>query len=128
MFYTLQVSSSFFGYLVSEMVQYSLTQPTPPNCAPGEDKLVSDILFLLIGRLHEMGFRTGYRIWEYMVRRESSKGIFKRETKAIGALTFLSTHVWRHYFGRNADIHKGGDNSNECLFFKKMFNYSRLDY
>uniref|UniRef100_A0A0G4I7P8 Trafficking protein particle complex subunit n=1 Tax=Chromera velia CCMP2878 TaxID=1169474 RepID=A0A0G4I7P8_9ALVE len=107
------VSLSFFAFLFSEVVQYSMTQTTPQ--------------VHLEDRLHEMGVRVGYRILDLLVARDmGSSGqhrnvaaFGKKETRALGMLSFVSQVCWRALFGKPGDLLKSQDKPNEYMINDK---------
>lgn len=77
---------------------------------------------MLLGRLHELGLRIGYKILDLLVYRERHK---KREIKILSILTFVSTCVWRYLFGHSGELLKAQDNELECKHFV-FFNAGAL--
>ena len=80
------MSLSLFAFLFSEVVMYCQKRASS----------VGDIE----GRLEEMGMHHGVRLLELLAHRE--RGL-RRETRVLGALSFVHTHVWKALFGRAAD-------------------------
>lgn len=90
LFYSLlgriEVSTSAFGLLFSEIVQYSIQRVSNGN--------------ELETRLSELGVRVGIRALEMITHREKAN---KKEIKLVSMLQFLTTTVWKSLFGKVAD-------------------------
>ena len=94
-----EVSRSAFAFLFSELVQYSQSQVESVEAFEG--------------RLAAAGRRVGLSAGELVAHRDRGG---KRETRIVGALTFVHTYVWRSLFGRACDaLEKGVDNDDEYL-------------
>ena len=95
------VSLSSFGYLFSEVVQYHQNRV--------------DSISELERRLEATGFTVGLRILELLAYRSRE---FKRETKLMSILQFVSTTVWKSLFGKPADsLERSIDHSDEFMIF-----------
>lgn len=93
-----EISHSAFAFLFSEIVQYAYNR-------------VSSIEDLQ-ARLQELGFGVGQRLIEMIGSRER---LTKRETRILGILQFVTTTVWRHLFGKQAEtLERAMENEDEC--------------
>jgi hypothetical protein len=100
------VSLSAFSYLYSEMVQYH------------ENRV--DSIVEQNRRLEQTGYSVGLRVLELLacVKRD-----FKRETRLMNILQFVSTTVWKYLFGKPADsLERSMDHVDEFM----IFDYSVL--
>ncbi|PRP83039.1 hypothetical protein PROFUN_09894 [Planoprotostelium fungivorum] len=94
-----EVSLSAFSFLFSEFIQYSLAK-------------VNNITELE-KRLSDCGYNIGVRMLELITYREKN---YKRETKLINMLTFISYTVWRILFSKQADLlEKSTDQDDEYM-------------
>jgi len=75
-----------FAYLYSEMVQYHQNRV--------------DSISELERRLEATGYGVGLRVLELLAFRSRE---YKRETKLMNLLQFVSTVVWKALFGKAAD-------------------------
>eukprot|EP01117_Protostelium_nocturnum_P014159 TRINITY_DN5356_c0_g1_i3.p1 TRINITY_DN5356_c0_g1~~TRINITY_DN5356_c0_g1_i3.p1 ORF type:complete len:228 (+),score=59.72 TRINITY_DN5356_c0_g1_i3:789-1472(+) len=82
-----EVSLSAFSFMFSEFIQYCIPRVT--NTSELEK------------RLSEAGYTIGNRILELISFREKN---YKRETKLISILTFISFTIWKLLFSKNADL------------------------
>ena len=93
------MSLSLFAFLFSEVVMYCQKRASS----------VGDIE----ERLEEMGMHQGVRLLELLAHRE--RGL-RRETRVLGMLSFVHTHVWKALFGRAADsLEKGTQAEDEYM-------------
>jgi len=94
-----EVGLAAFAFLFSELVQYSQTQVESVEAFEA--------------RLCAAGRRVGVSAAELVAHRDRGG---KRETRIVGALTFVHTYMWRSLFGRAADaLEKGVENDDEYL-------------
>ena len=93
------VSLSAFAYLFSEMVQYHQNRV--------------DSISELERRLESTGFSVGLRVLELLAYRSRE---FKRETKLMNVLQFVSTVVWKSLFSKPADsLERSIDHADEFM-------------
>mmetsp|Transcript_28294 Transcript_28294/g.68836 ORF Transcript_28294/g.68836 Transcript_28294/m.68836 type:complete len:232 (-) Transcript_28294:138-833(-) len=93
------VSLSSFGYLYSELVQYHQNRV--------------DSISELERRLESSGYQVGLKILELITYRNRD---YKRETRLMNMLQFVSTQVWKALFGKVADsLEKSIDNVDEYM-------------
>eukprot|EP01054_Gregarina_sp_Poly1_P004956 Gregarina_sp_Poly_1__4955@NODE_2626_length_1900_cov_100_691217_g54_i3_p2_GENE_NODE_2626_length_1900_cov_100_691217_g54_i3NODE_2626_length_1900_cov_100_691217_g54_i3_p2_ORF_typecomplete_len135_score10_24TRAPP/PF04051_16/2_8e18PLDc_3/PF13918_6/0_082_NODE_2626_length_1900_cov_100_691217_g54_i362466 len=95
-----EVSVSAVHFLFAAMVQYCMNQTR--QATELEDKL------------HEMGVRMGYRVLLLVSFREKN---FKRETRILPMLTFITQNCWKFLFGYQGDLFKSQDTEGECRNF-----------
>ncbi|KAI9189165.1 Trafficking protein particle complex subunit 31 [Blastocladiella emersonii ATCC 22665] len=94
------MSLSAFGFLFSELVQYS------QRSAKG----VQDLERML----NLVGYRVGQRFLELLVARD--KGGAKREIRLLQVLLYINTNVWKALFGKSADtLEKSSENDDEYM-------------
>jgi trafficking protein particle complex subunit 5 len=99
-----EISHSAFAFLFSEIVQYAYNR-------------VSSIEDLQ-ARLQELGFGVGQRLIEMIGSRER---LTKRETRILGILQFVTTTVWRHLFGKQAEtLERAMENEDECAWATEL--------
>lgn len=93
------VSLSAVAYLLSEIISY---------CKEGVQSASE-----LEDRLSDMGYPVGVRLLELVGYRDRKSN---RETRILGILQFVHTHIWACMFGRRADsIEKGTEGDNEYM-------------
>ena len=93
------VSLSAFGYLFSEIVQYHQNRV--------------DSISELERRLETTGYSVGLRVLELLVYRNRD---YKRETKLMNILQFISTQVWKSLFSKPADsLERSIDHNDEFM-------------
>lgn len=100
---------SIFAFLFAEVVDYCLKK--------------SNEMQELEERLHEFGVPVGSRVLDLCCFRENRN---KRETRILPMLTFVSQTVWKHLFGRTAELLKGQDHENEYMLNDKAFLVNRF--
>jgi hypothetical protein len=83
------VNLSIYQHLFTEITQYSIEKSS--------ESLDSET------RLHAIGKSVGERLFDVLYLRE--KG-YRRETKLIGILTFVTATAWKTAFGRAAELHE----------------------
>ena len=107
---TTVVSLSMFAYLFSEMVQYYQNRV--------------DSISELERRLESSGYTVGLRVLELLAIRGSGTNItrsgltneYRRETKLMGILQFISTTVWKSLFHKAADsLERSIDHADEYM-------------
>jgi hypothetical protein len=86
------VSLSAYQHLFVEIVQYSLEHSSESMDAES--------------RLHSIGKTVGERLFDVLYLRERG---YRRETKLLGVLTFISQFAWKTVFGRPADLNETKD-------------------
>mmetsp|Transcript_12205 Transcript_12205/g.18256 ORF Transcript_12205/g.18256 Transcript_12205/m.18256 type:complete len:230 (-) Transcript_12205:19-708(-) len=97
---TAEVSLSAFGYLMSEMVQYSQTRVNSIES--------------LERRLEEAGFAVGLRVLEIQALRERTNA--KRKLRFLQMLQWISTDMWKVLFGKTADsLERSTENTDEYM-------------
>lgn len=93
------VSLSSFAYLFSEMVQYHQNRV--------------DSISELERRLESCGFSVGLRVLELLAYRSRE---YRRETKLMNILQFISTVVWKSLFNKAADsLERSIDHADEFM-------------
>jgi trafficking protein particle complex subunit 5 len=93
------VSLSAFGYLYSEMVQYHQNRV--------------DSISELERRLEATGYGVGLRVLELLAYRAKE---YKRETRLMNLLQFVSTVAWKSLFGKAADsLERSIDHADEFM-------------
>jgi trafficking protein particle complex subunit 5 len=93
------VSLSSFAYLFSEMVQYHQNRV--------------DSISELERRLESTGFSVGLRVLELLAYRSRE---YRRETKLMNVLQFVSTVVWKSLFSKPADsLERSIDHADEFM-------------
>ena len=93
------VSLSGFAYLFSEVVQYHQNRV--------------DSISELERRLEATGYGVGLRVLELLAYRSRE---YKRETKLMNVLQFVSTMVWKSLFGKAADsLERSIDHTDEFM-------------
>jgi hypothetical protein len=93
------VSLSAFSYLYSEMVQYHQNRV--------------DSISELERRLEATGFGVGLRVLELLTYRQRD---YKRETRLMNVLQFVSTVAWKALFGKAADsLERSMDHADEFM-------------
>jgi len=93
------VSLSAFALLYSEMVQYHQNRV--------------DSISELERRLESTGYGVGLRILELLAYRNRD---FRRETRLMNLLQFVSTQVWKSLFGKPADsLERSIDHADEFM-------------
>ncbi|KAL7568527.1 hypothetical protein ACA910_002643 [Epithemia clementina (nom. ined.)] len=93
------VSLSSFAYLYSEMVQYHQNRV--------------DSISELERRLEATGYSVGLRVLELLAYRARE---YKRETRLMNILQFVSTTVWKSLFGKAADsLERSIDHADEFM-------------
>lgn len=93
------VSISAFAYLYSELVQYH----------QGRVASISE----LERRLENSGYGVGFRVLELLAFRSKE---YKRETRLMSILQFVSAAVWKSLFGKPADsLERSIDNADEYM-------------
>jgi hypothetical protein len=93
------VSLSAFSYLFSEIVQYHQNRV--------------DSISELERRLEATGYGVGLRVLELLAYRSRE---YKRETKLMNILQFVSTTVWKALFGKAADsLERSIDHADEFM-------------
>ena len=107
---TAVVSLSMFAYLFSEMVQYYQNRV--------------DSISELERRLESSGYTVGLRVLELLAIRGSGSNItrggltneYRRETKLMNILQFISTTVWKSLFHKAADsLERSIDHADEYM-------------
>eukprot|EP00536_Pseudo-nitzschia_multiseries_P018421 jgi/Psemu1/248732/estExt_Genewise1.C_25040001 len=94
-----QISLSSFAYLYSELVQYHQNRV--------------DSISELERRLESSGYGVGLKMLELISYRNRE---YKRETRLMNILHFVSTQVWRALFGKPADsLEKSVENADEFM-------------
>mmetsp|Transcript_9188 Transcript_9188/g.19903 ORF Transcript_9188/g.19903 Transcript_9188/m.19903 type:complete len:204 (+) Transcript_9188:63-674(+) len=94
-----QISLSSFAYLYSELVQYHQNRV--------------DSISELERRLESSGYGVGLKMLELITYRNRE---FKRETRLMNILHFVSTQVWRALFGKPADsLERSVENADEFM-------------
>jgi hypothetical protein len=93
------VSLSIFAYLFSEMVQYHQNRV--------------DSISELERRLEATGYGVGLRVLELLAYRSRE---YRRETKLMNLLQFISTQVWKSLFQKAADsLERSIDHADEYM-------------
>lgn len=93
------VSLSSFCLLYSEIIQYHQNRV--------------DSLSELERRLEGTGYAVGLRVLELLAYRNRD---YKRETRLMGVLQFVSTQVWKALFGKAADsLERSIDHADEFM-------------
>eukprot|EP00934_Nitzschia_sp_Nitz4_P002408 Nitzschia sp. Nitz4//scaffold29_size155292//129490//130421//NITZ4_002686-RA/size155292-processed-gene-0.28-mRNA-1//1//CDS//3329546532//2403//frame0 len=93
------VSMSAFAYLFSELVQHHQNRV--------------DSISELERRLESSGYGVGLKILELQAYRSRE---YKRETRLMNILQFVSTQVWRSLFGKPADsLERSIDHADEYM-------------
>jgi len=93
------VSLSAFALLFSEIVQYQQNRV--------------DSISELERRLESTGYGVGLRVLELLAYRSRE---FKRETRLMSVLQFVSTQVWKSLFGKPADsLERSIDHADEFM-------------
>jgi trafficking protein particle complex subunit 5 len=93
------VSLSAFAYVFSELVQYHQSRV----------ESISE----LERRLEATGFSVGLRVLELLAVRAKE---YRRETKLMNLLQFISTTVWKCLFGKQADsLERSIDHADEFM-------------
>ena len=93
------MSLSSFAYLYSEMVQYHQNRV--------------DSISELERRLESTGYSVGLRVLELLAYRARE---YKRETRLMNILQFVSTTVWKSLFGKAADsLERSIDHADEFM-------------
>jgi hypothetical protein len=93
------VSLSAFAYVFSEIVQYHQSRV--------------DSISELERRLESTGFAVGLRVLELLAVRSKE---YRRETKLMNLLQFISTTVWKNLFGKPADsLERSIDHADEFM-------------
>jgi len=93
------VALSAFAYLFSEMVQYHQNRV--------------DSISELERRLEGTGYGVGLRVLELLAFRSRD---YKRETKLMNLLQFVSTQVWKSLFSKAADsLERSIDHADEFM-------------
>ena len=93
------MSLSAFGYLFSEMLQYHQNRV--------------DSISELERRLEATGFGVGLRVVEWLACKQKE---YKRETRLMNVLQFVSTQVWKALFGKPADsLERSIDHADEYM-------------
>jgi len=88
-----------FAYLYSEMVQYHQNRV--------------DSISELERRLEATGYGVGLRVLELLAYRSRE---YKRETRLMNLLQFVSTTVWKSLFGKAADsLERSIDHADEFM-------------
>jgi trafficking protein particle complex subunit 5 len=107
---TTVVSLSMFAYLFSEMVQYYQNRV--------------DSISELERRLESSGYTVGLRVLELLAIRGSGNNTtrggltseYRRETKLMNILQFISTTVWKSLFHKAADsLERSIDHADEYM-------------
>mmetsp|Transcript_34503 Transcript_34503/g.81330 ORF Transcript_34503/g.81330 Transcript_34503/m.81330 type:complete len:207 (+) Transcript_34503:99-719(+) len=94
-----QISLSSFAYLYSELVQYHQNRV--------------DSISELERRLESSGYGVGLKMLELITYRNRE---YKRETRLMNILHFVSTQVWRALFGKPADsLERSVENADEFM-------------
>eukprot|EP01032_Pedospumella_encystans_P023805 gene23805-26942_t len=94
-----EVSLSAFAFIFSELVQYNQNRVTS----------VSD----LEKKLEQSGFGIGQRVIELISCRDR---LFKRETRIVNMLQYVSSVVWKHLFNKAADnLERSTENEDEYM-------------
>lgn len=94
-----QISLSSFAYLYSELVQYHQNRV--------------DSISELERRLESSGYGVGLKMLELISYRNRE---YKRETRLMNMLHFVSTQVWRALFGKPADsLERSVENADEFM-------------
>lgn len=62
-------------------------------------------------KLHEIGFRIGWRLLPLVALRERPN---KREVRLLPLLTFISTSCWKYLFNRSGELFKSTDSEEAC--------------
>lgn len=94
-----QISLSSFAYLYSELVQYHQNRV--------------DSVSELERRLESSGYGVGLKMLELISYRNRE---YKRETRLMNILHFVSTQVWRALFGKPADsLERSVENADEFM-------------
>lgn len=92
-------SLSAFSYLFSEMVQYHQNRV--------------DSISELERRLENTGYQVGLRVLELLAYKSKE---YKRETKFMNLLQFISTTVWKYLTGKPADsLERSLDHADEFM-------------
>ena len=74
-------------------------------------------LFLRMHRLEDAGYGVGHRVLELLAFRERQ---YKRETKLIGVLQFVSSTVWKALFNKVADsLERSTENEDEYMIHER---------
>jgi len=93
------VSLSFFALLYSELVQYHQNRV--------------DSISELERRLESTGYGVGLRVLELLAYRSKE---YRRETRLMNMLQFVSTQVWKALFGKAADsLERSIDHADEFM-------------
>lgn len=93
------VSLSAFAYLFSEIVQYHQNRV--------------DSISELERRLERTGYSVGLRVLELLAYRNRD---YRRETKLMNVLQFISTNVWKALFSKAADsLERSIDHADEFM-------------
>lgn len=93
------MSLSFFALLYSELVQYHQNRV--------------DSISELERRLESTGYGVGLRVLELLAYRSKE---YRRETRLMNMLQFVSTQVWKSLFGKAADsLERSIDHADEFM-------------
>lgn len=93
------MSLSAFAYVFSEMVQYHQNRV--------------DSISELERRLEHTGVSVGLKVLELLACRNKE---YRRETKLMNLLQFISTNVWKTLFGKPADsLERSIDHADEFM-------------
>eukprot|EP01056_Protomagalhaensia_sp_Gyna25_P001852 Protomagalhaensia_sp_Gyna_25__1851@NODE_1981_length_1368_cov_14_777276_g1631_i0_p2_GENE_NODE_1981_length_1368_cov_14_777276_g1631_i0NODE_1981_length_1368_cov_14_777276_g1631_i0_p2_ORF_typecomplete_len205_score26_55TRAPP/PF04051_16/7_5e33PLDc_3/PF13918_6/0_17_NODE_1981_length_1368_cov_14_777276_g1631_i07521366 len=103
-----EVAVASLHFIFAAMVQYCMNQTR--QAAELEDKL------------HEMGVRLGYRVLLLVSFREKN---YKRETRILPMLTFITQNCWRYLFGYHGDLFRSQDSEGEYMINDKKFLLTR---
>ncbi|KAI9830470.1 MAG: TRAPP subunit trs31 [Phylliscum demangeonii] len=98
---TTELSRASFAYLFGEMISYAQRRVTG----------IQD----LEKRLNNQGYPIGLRLLDLLLYREPARTT-QRPTAILALLQFITTTVWRHLFGRQADaLERSKDNEDEYM-------------
>ncbi|CAM9648901.1 unnamed protein product [Phaeothamnion confervicola] len=98
-----EVSLSAFAFLLSEMVQYYQNRVTSID---GLER-----------KLEETGYTIGLRVLELLSYREKQ---YKRRTRLLPMLQWVSASVWRSLFGKTADsLERSTENEDEYMIHER---------
>jgi len=96
----------FFHHRASSFLShhsFSSPPPSPPHPTPH--------------RLEEAGYGVGHRVLELLAFRERQ---YRRETKLIGVLQFVSSTVWKALFNKVADsLERSTENEDEYMIHER---------
>lgn len=93
-----------FAYLYSEVVQYHQNRV--------------DSISELERRLEATGYGVGLRVLELLAYRSRE---YKRETKLMNLLQFVSTVVWKALFGKPADsLERSSKSFDVCMWLHEI--------